>query len=109
MRCLIQKTAPVGSDETGGVVTILFADGTRGPKEMQRITGDIREEILADRTKNSPIGVKLREIPIGLHFRHSKRFSALSEQPGDRLELRLHLITLREQGADGKRCENQER
>ncbi len=45
---------------------------------MQRITGNVDEEIFSDRTKNGPFGVELRQIAVGLQFRHPKGFPSFS-------------------------------
>ena len=70
---------------------------------MQRITGDIDQQILPDRLENGLLGVELREFAVGLRLGHAEWRSALSQQPSNRLQFRFGLFALREQPADGER------
>ena len=76
---------------------------------MQRITGNIYEQIFSDRPENGPVGVEFCQIPVGLYFWHLERFSSFPQQPGNGIEFRLRLVSLSEQHTDGKRREYEER
>ena len=76
---------------------------------MKGITGDIYEEIFSDRPENGPFGIEFSQIPVGLYSWHLERLSPFPQQPGNGLEFRFRLFSLREQHAEGKRREYEER
>ena len=75
---------------------------------MERITGNIYEEIFSDPAKNGPFSVELSQIAIGLRLWHVERLSPFPQQPLNSLEFRFCLFPLSKQHADGKRREHRE-
>lgn len=70
---------------------------------MERIPGDIDEEIFSDRAEDGPFGVEFRQIPIRLQLWHLERLPPFPQQPANSFYFLLRLFPLCEQHAEGKR------